>query len=153
MPTMKPDITFTSPCDRNWEAMPGDDSVRYCDGCQRFVPNLSALTTDEQRALLASPSRPKCVFLRPQAGGRVQSRGGGLPRLTFTVALAAGAAAAMALSPAAPTPEPVEVPAPAPAPVPEPLSHLSDEELATMVEALDAEQRRRVRALMGMVYL
>ena len=53
---------LTHPCDQNWSAMTGDDKCRFCSQCQLHVHNLSAMTADEQSAVISLPGR-KCVAM------------------------------------------------------------------------------------------
>ena len=38
------DVRVASPCNASWDAMKGDDRVRFCGECQKNVYNLSAMT-------------------------------------------------------------------------------------------------------------
>src|SRR5690348_11198318 len=40
-------IQIASPCEASWDAMNGDDRVRFCGLCEKNVYNLSAMTRDE----------------------------------------------------------------------------------------------------------
>ena len=42
-----------SPCSADWDAMTGDDARRYCGTCDKHVHNLSAMTEDAARAVVA----------------------------------------------------------------------------------------------------
>lgn len=47
-------IIVKSPCPMDWEQMQGDDSVRYCEHCQKQVYDLQQLTRQQAGELLAS---------------------------------------------------------------------------------------------------
>src|SRR5262245_38291889 len=55
-----------SPCDVPWASMQGDDKVRLCGQCAKYVYNLTAMTRAEADALLTREPR-LCVryFERP----------------------------------------------------------------------------------------
>jgi hypothetical protein len=54
-------IAVASPCAASWEAMPGDDRVRFCPDCRLNVYNLSAMTRPEAEALAARREGRLCV--------------------------------------------------------------------------------------------
>jgi hypothetical protein len=54
-----PKLSFTCPMD--WNGMRGDDKKRFCEHCQLHVHNLSAMTTQEQDALLSQGSGRRCI--------------------------------------------------------------------------------------------
>jgi Carboxypeptidase regulatory-like domain len=60
-------VHIATPCPASWEAMTGDDRVRFCDQCQLNVYNLSALTRIEAESLIASTEGRLCgrFFRRP----------------------------------------------------------------------------------------
>jgi cytochrome c-type biogenesis protein CcmE len=59
-----------SPCDVPWAAMEGDDRVRLCGQCARYVYNLSAMTGAEAAELLAREPR-LCVRYYERADGTI----------------------------------------------------------------------------------
>jgi cytochrome c-type biogenesis protein CcmE len=59
-----------SPCDVPWTEMKGDDKVRLCAHCAKYVYNLSALTRDEAESLLTREPR-LCVRFYQRADGTV----------------------------------------------------------------------------------
>ena len=62
-------LTVASPCPATWDAMSGDEQVRFCRHCQLHVYNLSAMTRDEAEALVSSREGRVCVrFFRRQDG-------------------------------------------------------------------------------------
>lgn len=59
--TMKILPQITKPCHQNWDAMTGDEKKRYCSHCRLHVHNLSAMTPEEQLALLARRDEKSCI--------------------------------------------------------------------------------------------
>ncbi len=45
-------VRVASPCSADWNAMVGDDHVRFCSGCEKNVFNLSTLSRDAAETLL-----------------------------------------------------------------------------------------------------
>src|SRR6185436_10400246 len=64
-------LRVASPCNASWEAMKGDERVRFCGECQKNVYNLSAMTRDEAERLLADREGSICVRLYKRADGTV----------------------------------------------------------------------------------
>jgi hypothetical protein len=60
-------ITVRTPCPMDWNRMRGDDRVRYCDSCGKYVYNFAAMTSDEVVSLIRAPDRGVCgrIFRRP----------------------------------------------------------------------------------------
>src|SRR5262245_29397739 len=59
------------PCTANWDQMRGDDKRRFCEHCQKYVHNVSAMSRTE-RAVLADPAnRHECVFYCQRPDGRI----------------------------------------------------------------------------------
>jgi hypothetical protein len=63
------DVRIASPCNVSWDAMKGDDRVRFCGECAKNVYNLSALSRDEATRLLAEREGSICVRLYRRADG------------------------------------------------------------------------------------
>jgi cytochrome c-type biogenesis protein CcmE len=59
-----------SPCDVPWATMTGDDRVRLCGQCAKYVYNLSAMTRGEAAELLAREPR-LCVRYYERADGTI----------------------------------------------------------------------------------
>jgi hypothetical protein len=110
-------VRIGTPCSAGWEAMAGDDRVRFCGGCKKNVYNLSAMTRAEAERLIVEREGPMCVRLYRREDGTVMTSDCpvGLRRLRIRRAVAtvvgagamALAATAMAWrrgSPAAPPP-------------------------------------------------
>jgi hypothetical protein len=49
------EIPILSPCSADWRTMKPQDRKRFCDSCKKHVHDLSAMTSAEARAVLASP--------------------------------------------------------------------------------------------------
>ena len=66
-------VTIKTPCRESWDAMTGDDRVRFCARCSKDVYDLSAMTEDEAEAFLAThlDDQDACVRLYRRPDGRV----------------------------------------------------------------------------------
>src|SRR5262249_35024394 len=65
------EIRIASPCSANWNAMKGDEQVRFCADCGKNVYNLSAITADEGANLLEKTEGRACVRLYRRRDGTV----------------------------------------------------------------------------------
>jgi hypothetical protein len=62
-------LEVASPCRASWEAMSGDDRVRFCDQCAKNVYNLSDMSRREAEALVRESEGRLCVrFYRRRDG-------------------------------------------------------------------------------------
>ena len=62
-------VRVSSPCTADWDAMIGDERVRFCGQCELNVYNLSALTRTQAENLIAGTERKLCVrFYRRRDG-------------------------------------------------------------------------------------
>jgi len=62
-------IQVAKPCTASWEAMEGDEKVRFCGQCRLHVFNLSAMDVEEAAALIAQKDGRLCVrFYRRRDG-------------------------------------------------------------------------------------
>jgi hypothetical protein len=68
-------IEVSQPCPASWDAMRGDEQVRYCEGCTKYVHNLSAMTREQATALVArcGDAGATCVRFSRSAGGMVET--------------------------------------------------------------------------------
>ncbi len=64
-------IRIASPCSARWNAMPGDDRVRFCESCQKHVYNLTAMTAEAATRLIADREGSLCIRLHRRADGTV----------------------------------------------------------------------------------
>lgn len=116
------EIPIASPCGADWRTMSPSDTKRFCATCKKHVHDLSSMTKDEARALLASkPTEGLCVrYLYDARGGDVIFRNavpaGFLVRAKRLAMIAALPMAAAACSsamgeahPSQPNPEPVQM--------------------------------------------
>ncbi len=46
-------LYISSPCDADWEKMPGSETVRFCSQCSLNVYNISGLTKKQAEKLIA----------------------------------------------------------------------------------------------------
>lgn len=65
------DIRIASPCNASWDAMEGDDRVRFCGSCQKHVFNLSNMSRAEAEALITKTEGRLCVRLYRRRDGTV----------------------------------------------------------------------------------
>ncbi len=63
-----------SPCSVPWEAMKGDDRVRFCDACKLSVYNLSAMGREEAEELIRNREGRMCVNFYRRADGTILTR-------------------------------------------------------------------------------
>ena len=91
-------IEVRTPCPANWDQMKGDGQTRFCQGCQKHVHNLSAMSSDEAERLVCRTAGRLCVrFERDTAGHVVTLDYGGAtrPRWSWRVWTLAALAAAL----------------------------------------------------------
>lgn len=91
------DIQIATPCKADWDAMTGDDRVRFCGECSLNVYNLSAMTRDEAEALIARKEGRLCVRLFKRHDGTVITHDcpRGLERVRRRMRIIASAVAGM----------------------------------------------------------
>jgi hypothetical protein len=74
------EIPIASPCGADWSTMKPSDKTRFCDACKKHVHDLSAMTSTDARALLASPpTEGLCVRFLYDAHGDIVFRDAPLP--------------------------------------------------------------------------
>jgi hypothetical protein len=61
---------IATPCSERWDEMTGDDAVRFCGKCEKYVYNVVAMTREAAEALVTGSSRA-CVRLYRRADGTV----------------------------------------------------------------------------------
>jgi hypothetical protein len=93
------DIRIASPCTASWDAMTGNDTVRFCGECKLNVYNLSDMTAAEAATLVERAEGRLCVRLYKRKDGTVLTRNCpvGLRATLARASRAAGAALAMVL--------------------------------------------------------
>lgn len=64
-------VSVNSPCPERWEAMEGDDQVRFCRRCEKNVYDLSALDADQAEALLRERGESMCVTFYRRPDGTI----------------------------------------------------------------------------------
>jgi hypothetical protein len=67
-------IEIPVPCQASWEAMKGDDRMRFCGSCRLHVYNLSEMTRKEAEALVSGTTGKACVRLYRRPDGKVLTR-------------------------------------------------------------------------------
>jgi hypothetical protein len=93
------EIPIATPCGADWRSMKPTDNKRFCDSCRKHVHDLSAMTKEEARAVLASPPvEGLCVrYLHDVHGDIVFQQGPIAPTLLVRAKRFAMVAAAAAL--------------------------------------------------------
>jgi hypothetical protein len=62
-------LRIASPCDASWDAMEGDDMVRFCQHCRKNVYNLSAMSRKDAAAFVQEAEDRLCIrFYRRRDG-------------------------------------------------------------------------------------
>lgn len=64
-------IKIASPCHASWDAMAGDERVRYCGECRLHVYNFSGMAREEIDALMREKEGRLCVRLFRRTDGTV----------------------------------------------------------------------------------
>ncbi|HEU4409362.1 MAG TPA: hypothetical protein VFS43_29150 [Polyangiaceae bacterium] len=64
-------LRIASPCQADWDAMAGDERVRFCGQCQKNVYNLSGMARDEAEALVQGAEGKLCVRMYRRDDGTV----------------------------------------------------------------------------------
>jgi hypothetical protein len=67
-------LYVSSPCNADWETMPGDERVRFCNQCHLNVYNISALTRKQAEKLIADTEGRLCAKLYRRADGTIITR-------------------------------------------------------------------------------
>jgi hypothetical protein len=107
-------LRIASPCRADWSKMDGDDRVRHCGECKKYVYNLSAMTHAEALELIESLERAPCVRYYERSDGTIlfsdcvitRSRRSASRLFAAGAVLAAGASmVALAVMPPPPAPQ------------------------------------------------
>ena len=64
-------LYVAKPCTADWNAMTGNERVRFCDHCQLNVYNLSALTRSQAEELIAQSEGRLCTKFYRRADGTI----------------------------------------------------------------------------------
>lgn len=64
-------VRIASPCYASWDAMKGDDRVRFCGDCRLNVYNLSEMSRPEAEKLLQMHEGHLCIRLYKRADGTI----------------------------------------------------------------------------------
>jgi Carboxypeptidase regulatory-like domain len=93
-------VRIGTPCQTDWEAMRGDDRVRFCGQCEKHVYNLSQMSRQQAESLIRKTNGKLCArFERRADGGIVTTeRTVPLPRFNFRFLRIASATMSAALS-------------------------------------------------------
>ncbi len=67
------DVQIASPCHERWDAMLGDERVRFCGRCEKEVFDLSEMTAVEAESVLAAHGGAACVRFYRRADGTVMT--------------------------------------------------------------------------------
>lgn len=63
--------TIKQRCSADWEKMRGDDKRRFCESCQKFVHNVSAMSRTERETFADLANRRECVFYSQRPDGEI----------------------------------------------------------------------------------
>jgi hypothetical protein len=63
--------TIRQQCSANWDQMPGNDKRRFCEHCQKFVHNVSAMSRTERESFASPGNMSECVFYCQRTDGGV----------------------------------------------------------------------------------
>jgi uncharacterized protein len=67
-------ITIPAPCDADWDAMIGNDQVRFCEHCNLHVTDLSSMTRPAAMRLVARSRGRLCVRYVQRANGDILTK-------------------------------------------------------------------------------
>ncbi|MFO0676292.1 MAG: hypothetical protein U0169_07150 [Polyangiaceae bacterium] len=68
---MLANVRVATPCEADWDAMAGDERVRFCGSCEKNVYNLSGMTAVEAEDLLRQTEGRVCVRFYQRDDGTV----------------------------------------------------------------------------------
>jgi hypothetical protein len=63
--------TIRQQCTADWEKMRGDDKRRFCEHCQKFVHNVSAMSREEREVFARPENMRECIFYSQRGDGEV----------------------------------------------------------------------------------
>ncbi len=64
-------IRLAAPCNKDWNGMPGDDRIRFCDSCSKSVYNISDMTKKEAEKFLLENGVSKCMRIFRRSDGTI----------------------------------------------------------------------------------
>jgi hypothetical protein len=64
-------VSIAKPCPASWDRMRGNDRVRFCDGCQLNVYNISAMSAADAARLVAETEGRLCLRFYRRADGTI----------------------------------------------------------------------------------
>jgi Carboxypeptidase regulatory-like domain len=67
-------LYVASPCSADWDAMPGNNQVRFCNQCQLNVYNISAMTRKQAEELILQSEGRLCTKLYRRSDGAIMTR-------------------------------------------------------------------------------
>jgi len=67
------EVRVASPCNADWNAMTGDEQVRFCGKCSKNVYNISAMTTQQAELLIREKEGDLCIRYYQRADGTVMT--------------------------------------------------------------------------------
>src|ERR1043165_95938 len=67
-------IKVASPCTASWDAMSGDEQVRFCGQCAQYVYNLSEMTEHEAQTLITDTEGKMCVRFYRRSDGTMMTK-------------------------------------------------------------------------------
>ncbi len=107
-------VRIGTPCQTDWEAMRGDERVRYCGQCEKHVYNLSQMTRQQAEALIIKTNGKLCARFERRSDGSILTteQSLALPRLNqrFLRIASATVSAALSLSPSVAAKAPKNLP-------------------------------------------
>ena len=63
--------TIRQRCTADWEKMRGDDKRRFCEHCQKFVYNVSAMSREEREAYATPTGMQACIYYSQRSDGGI----------------------------------------------------------------------------------
>lgn len=66
-----PSWKITRPCQADWNRMRGDDRQRFCEHCQKYVYNVSAMPKSERESFARPEKMGECVFYCQRSNGEI----------------------------------------------------------------------------------
>jgi hypothetical protein len=98
-------VRIGTPCQTDWQAMRGDDRVRFCGQCEKHVYNLSQMTRQQAERLIRKTNGNLCARFERRADGGIVTTEEVLPLPRFNVRFlriaSATMSAALSLAPTA----------------------------------------------------